>query len=204
MKKKPDLRQMLSAFIVISRILFGLCVVLVFFDLVPLTFNGFGVDSIGRLYVGRGHHIEVWENGEQINTIRKGTSRGHKITVQEDDTILLASGNSVMIMDLDGTTTLEKWEEDHEETYDKLSNRRAFTAVTGEQYRVGRLYGRLTIVQNETVIYQEPLWECIFLWVSLISFPCFIVSAIIDKAMKRRDDPNYYPTSRFHFDPRSN
>ena len=204
MKKKPDLRQMLSAFIVISRILFGLCVVLVFFDLVPLTFNGFGVDSIGRLYVGRGHHIEVWENGEQINTIRKGTSRGHKITVQEDDTILLASGNSVMIMDLDGTTTLEKWEEDHEETYDKLSNRRAFTAVTGEQYRVGRLYGRLTIVQSETVIYQEPLWECIFLWVSLISFPCFIVSAIIDKAMKRRDDPNYYPTSRFHFDPRSN
>lgn len=194
----------MSASIVISRILFGLCVVLVFFDLVPLTFNGFGVDSIGRLYVGRGHHIEVWENGEQINTIRKGTSRGHKITVQEDDTILLASGNSVMIMDLDGTTTLEKWEEDHEETYDKLSNRRAFTAVTGEQYRVGRLYRRLTIVQNETVIYQEPLWECIFLWVSLISFPCFIVSAIIDKAMKRRDDPNYYPTSRFHFDPRSN
>ena len=194
----------MSASIVISRILFGLCVVLVFFDLVPLTFNGFGVDSIGRLYVGRGHHIEVWENGEQINTIRKGTSRGHKITVQEDDTILLASGNSVMIMDLDGTTTLEKWEEDHEETYDKLSNRRAFTAVTGEQYRVGRLYGRLTIVQNETVIYQEPLWECIFLWLTFISFPCFIVSAIIDKAMKRRDDPNYYPTSRFHFDPRSN
>lgn len=203
MKKKPDLRQMLSAFIVISRILFGLCVVLVFFDLVPLTFNGFGVDSIGRLYVGRGHHIEVWENGQQINTIRKGTSRGHAFTILENDTILLASGNSVMIMDLEGTTTLEKRKEDHEKTYDKLSNQRIFTAVTGEQYRVGRLYGRLTIVQNETVIYQEPLWECIFLWLTFISFPCFIASVIIEKVMKRHDDPNYYPASRFHFDPRS-
>lgn len=203
MKKQTDLKQILSAFVVISRILFGLCIVLVFFDLVPLTFNGFGVDSIGRLYVGRGHHIEVWENGELVNSIHKGTSRGHKFTVLENDTILLASGNSVMIMDLEGTTTLEKWEEDHEKTYDELSNQRIFTAVTGEQYRIGRLYGRLTIVQNENVIYQEPLWECIFLWLTFISFPCFFASFIIEKAMKRCNDPYYYPTSRFNFDPRS-
>lgn len=199
MKQKPDVRRLLSMFIEISRLVFGLCVLLVVFDLVPLTFNGFGVDSAGKLYIGRGHHIEVWEDGTQINNIRKGTSRGYAFTISEDDTILLASGNSVLIMDLDGTTALKRWEESRKETYNELSNRRVFTAVTGVKYHADRIYGRLTILQDETTIYQEPLVICIFTWVSVISFPCFVASILISKAMKRNDDPDYAPTSRFKF-----
>ena len=199
MKQIPDVRHFLSVFIEISRLIFGLCIVLVVFDLVPLTFNGFGVDSAGKLYVGRGHHIEVWEDGTQINNIRKGTSRGYTFTILEDDTILLASGNSVMIMDLDGKTALKRWEESHKETYNELSNKRVFSAVTGVQYHVDRIYGRLTIMQGETMIYQESLWDCFFTWLSLISFPCFVASCLIANVTKQRNDPNYYPGSRFKF-----
>lgn len=199
MKQTPDIKQFLSVFIETSRLIFGLCVLLVFFDLVPLTYNGFGIDSLGKLYVGRGHHIEVWENGTQVNSIRKGTSRGYAFTIQENDTILLASGNSVMIMDLEGRSTLKQWEESHKETYNELSNRRSFTSVAGMRYYVDRIHGRLTILQDETTIYQEPLWACIFTWVSVISFPCFVVSIFIANAMKRHDDPDYHPSSKFKF-----
>lgn len=200
MNRRLDFRKILEGFIVISRAVFALCFFLVFLDLLSVTFNGFGVDSAGRLYVGRGQHIEVWENGEQVDNIRKGTSRGHAFTVLEDDTILIASGNNVWIMDLEGTTFLESWEEENKETYETLSDQRIFTTVTGERYIAGSAYGRLTILQGETVIYQEPLWECVFGWLFVISFPCVFVSFIIEKIMNREDD---YPSSRFKFDPRN-
>ena len=156
--RKIDFRKVLSAIFVISPMIFRICIFLVFLDLLPIAYNGFGVDSAGRLYVGRGHHIEVWEDGQRVNTIRKGTSRGYVFTVQEDDTILLAMGHSVMVMDLEGTTILKDWEDERQETSDLLEeNKFVFTDVTGAQYYAGNLRGRFSILRGKTVIYQEPL-----------------------------------------------
>ena len=85
------------------------------------------------------------------------------------------------------------------ENYYELSNKRVFSAVTGVQYHVDRIYGRLTILQGETMIYQESLWDCFFTWLSLISFPCFVASCLIANVTKQRNDPNYYPGSRLKF-----
>lgn len=201
MKQKIDFRRILSGFIILSRLVLGLCMFPVYTGLAPDSLNGFGVDSAGRLYLGLGHRIEVWENGQQVKTIRKGTSRGYMITIQADDTILIASGVHVMVIDLEGTTVLESYEEDAEETWDTLvKQQHRFTDVHGETYTAGRLRGRITILHGKTVIYQEPLWACICTWLWRISLPCVIASFIIEYVMKREDD---YPKSRFTFDPRS-
>lgn len=202
MKGRPDFRKILDAVIVISCLICGLSFFLAMIDLVPLTFNGFGVDSVGRLYVARGHHIEVWENGEQVHTIRKGTSRGYQFTVLEDDTLMVASGNSVMIMNLEGTEFLDSWEEEDKKTYDDLAERRVFTAVTGERYRIGRLHGRMVILRGETVVYREPLIACILNKLFAASLPCVIAGVIMEVVRKRREDPDY-TTSKFKFDPPS-
>ena len=167
--------KFLTIFVIASQLLYFLCASLIISQTVSLNYQGFGVDTRGNLYVGIGHKIDVFENGELTHTIRKGTSRGYCFTIQEDDTILLASGNDVFIFDLLGETTLSQWKDSS--IKDTLSESKYFyKSHEGDIYRASYPMGRLTIYRNDSPIYRLPLFDYVVLILLCISVPCFIIS----------------------------
>lgn len=167
-------------FCLACTLLFGVCNILVITGAVSYGFSGFGVDSAGRLYVGRGHKIEVYENQKEIYTIKKGTSRGFVFTVQKDDTILLASSNNVYVMDLRGTTTLKSWDESSLTTHKDLhAGRFLYQTDSGNVYTASKILGFLTISCGSNVVYTMPLLDYIIMILHILSVPGFIAYTFI-------------------------
>lgn len=164
----------------ISFITFFICGICVICDFVSPQFHGFGVDSEGRLYVGLGRSIAVYENGDKIYEIRRNyTRRGYVFTVQPDDTLIICSGNSVCTVDLKGNEIIEPWEEDAW-TADRIkTGKYYFRSSDGRNYTARRPLGRLTIYQEDAVIYQMPLVEYILVVLLIVSIPCFAVSVFV-------------------------
>lgn len=170
------------AFVLYSFFTFFICTILVVTGLVQISFFGFGVDSSGKLYIGRDHRIEVYENGKIIHVIRKGTSRAYSFTIQEDDTILLASGSDVFVMDLNGTVFLDKRKDDTGEIGRKLDKvKYEFVSVDGNFYSVERPFGFFTIYQGDIALFRMPVFDYVVMILLRLSSICFIVSIFIIK-----------------------
>ena len=168
----------LTIFVVASQLIFLLCATLIVSQTVSLDYHGFGVASSGTLFLGIGHKIDVYENGKLVYTIREGTSRGYCFTIQEDDTILLASGNDVYIFDLQGETTIAQWRDST--IKDTLSESKYFHKTPeGDVYRASYPMGRLTIYRNDSPIYRLPLFDYVIMILLCISVPCYLISGYI-------------------------
>ena len=61
---------------------------------VTISYNGFGIDSTGILYVGKNSAIEKIKDGKVIETLSPQTSRGYAFTIKNDDTILLSTAST--------------------------------------------------------------------------------------------------------------
>lgn len=172
-------------FLIASRAVFLLCTFLLVTGIVSFDFNGFGVDSSGKIYVGIGHKIEVFEDGKKIHTIKKGTSRGYCFTIQKDDTILLAGGEDVFVFDLYGEHTIAQWKdpsiEDHLE-----ENMHSFVTSDGDVYLAASPMGRLTIYHDEKPIYKMPLQDYVGTILFFISIPFFVISVYLEKKHLRK------------------
>ena len=172
-------------FLIASQTVFLLCTFLFVTGIVSFGFNGFGVDSSGKIYVGIGHKIEVFEDGKKILTIKKGTSRGYCFTIQKDDTILLAGGEDVFIFDLCGKHTIAQWKdpsiEDHLE-----ENMYSFVTSGGDVYSATSPMGRLTIYHDEKPIYKMPLQDYVGTILFFISIPFFVISVYLEKKHLRK------------------
>lgn len=167
-----------NLFIVTSLIIFFICALLLIFEVVSFSFHGFGVDSTGKLYVGAGHKIDVFENGKKVNTIRNLTSRGYVFTIRNDDTILLASGTTLVTLDLQGEI-IEQWESTND-TISKLRKSKSFFgASNGETYTASWPFGRLTICCGSEIVYKMPLFDFTIMLILVLDIPCFVLSIVI-------------------------
>ena len=170
-------QNILRAVLASSTLVLLICVPLLLFGCISLSFRGYGVDSAGNLYVGRDHKINVYDNGELVNTIQRFTDRSYAFTIMENDTILLSTSTTIYRMDLSGTTILEEYPDSNSEMfYELLRQKYAPKNTAADKYTAARIWGKLTIKQNGEIIYQTPYWEHFVIILFLMSIPCFMVS----------------------------
>ena len=116
--------------------------------------NGFGVDSAGKLYVGRCHKIEVYEYGKLINTIDSRSGRGWAMTVV-DDQIIVANSTGVHTWDLNGNAL--KHDPDPGNMVAELSMMKETQGTDGNQYQMkSRVFGITKITKGTEIIYRIP------------------------------------------------
>ena len=154
-----------------------ICIPLWLCGYISLSFCGYGVDSAGRLYIGKDHEIEVIDNGEVVGTIQRFTDRGYAFAVLEDDTILISTSTTVYKLDVSGTVILEEWPDGNSRTFHELmQNKFNSITVSENEYSAARTCGSVVIERNGEVIYKSTWWENLARNMLLISMPLFFVS----------------------------
>ena len=114
---------------------------------------GFAVDSIGQVYVGKKEKIEVYCNGNLVRTIHPGTNRGYAFTIQKDQTILLAAGGMVDVLDLEGKL-LDSWEDEGTQQLNALLWNWEYSTENGDTYTLRNIAGYEWIEKNnQEVVY---------------------------------------------------
>lgn len=127
----------------------------IFFFLTAInSIYGFGVDSSGKLYVGKQSYIEVYENGELQKKI-PGGKREYRMTVLENDTILISGTSYFSIRDLNGEELSFEEVESQYSPYDSISETR-FTDQDGTTYFLKGFLRRKIVSDDGTILFQVP------------------------------------------------
>ncbi len=168
------LGKLLIIFLLILFPIITICNVLMSMGIVSITYSGFGVDSLGVLYVGKENTIEKYKDGKMIGKISPQTSRGYAFTIQEDDTILLSTASIVYKIDHSGKI-LDEWEDEDTSTFNDVQFIRKFIAKDGRKYVMKSLLGRTVIYCNNDIIYKMPLLDYI---VKILWFSCFLIGFV--------------------------
>ena len=121
-----------------------------------MEFTGFGVDSTGKLYIGRKSQIEVYHEGKQIDLLQSPEGRGWNMGISSDDHILVTSGGDIYILQLDGTV-IQKENDLNGKVNLTLYKRRLITGNDGAQYRLRHEWLWPTITKNGNVVYMAPI-----------------------------------------------
>ena len=121
-----------------------------------MEFTGFGVDSTGKLYIGRKSQIEVYHEGKQIDLLQSPEGRGWNMGISSDDHILVTSGGYTYTLQLDGTV-IEKESDLNGKVNLTLYKQRLITGNDGAQYRLRHAWLWPTITKNDTVVYTVPI-----------------------------------------------
>lgn len=177
------------------HILFGMVLIIVWFicmgtilsNKVSLTMNGFAVDNTGRLYIGKGYGIEVYEGDTFLRKISPKTSRGYMFTIVDGDTIVVSTASFVYHMDLDGKV-LAKEEDKGTKVYNELQrNKNSFIDENGLNYTLTRPFGRAQISDGEKVIYKMPTLDyTVLVTMALCSVALIWYIIVILRTQKRK------------------
>lgn len=121
-----------------------------------MEFAGFGVDSTGKLYIGRKSQIEVYHEGKQTDLLQSPEGRGWNMGISSDDHILVTSGGDIYTLQLDGTV-IEKESDLNGKVNLTLYKQRLITGNDGAQYRLRHEWFWPTITKNGNVVYMAPI-----------------------------------------------
>lgn len=146
------------------------CLFLVITGTVQLSISSFAVDSKERLYVGTTKGINIYDNGELVDSINPKTSRTYRFTITEEDRILLSTSDKIYLMDLEGNV-LETKEDLGADVYNQLSyKKRTFTSPNGDIYKL-HSFGRSKIIKNENeVVFQMTGLSTVTKYILRIAF----------------------------------
>ena len=128
--------------------------ILLITDNATLSINGFGVDSAGRVYVGRIYKIEIFEDGQRISQIDIPHYRNWSIEISQDDSIILSNGSVVYVMGLSGEV-MSQMEDPGGERYREARDKRSIIGGDGQEYRLRNSFGKTIIVDAKG----EPVYE---------------------------------------------
>lgn len=194
------------AFIVVI----GACTILFGSGAVRPFVSCYAVDSQGRIYVGEGEEIAIYENQEKVGSINVRTSRGYSFIIQ-NDVFLLSKGNYIYRLDFKKQTDpvvradVDLWEQ-LERTYDlqkRISfGEKKYSTPNGDTYELRSLMFWTNIRMNDDVtVYQITAFSFVvklILYISCLSFAVYFC-VILKKA---RDEEGWYE-SRFKWGERS-
>lgn len=143
----------------------GFALIILFFilqysNIGSLDFCGFGVDSLGRIYVGRFHTIEVHNNGELVNTIPSPLNRGWGFTVTNADQILVTNGYYLYTLDLNGTV-IQTGHDDNSKLMWELERTKSTNDIHGNIYKLRGFLGHKWITKNGEEVYSLPFGDVI-------------------------------------------
>ena len=135
-----------------------ICLLLMFTGNAEIIWHGFGVDSLGQIYVGTANTIDVFLDGIQIRSIPLPAFRSYYFTVDNDE-LLIAATRDIYTLDLYGvelTHTLDP----SARTYSLLQHKRTAQSSNGTIYRAHNLLLRCTISKEDgAVVYKMPMFD---------------------------------------------
>lgn len=155
---EPKFRRIVRFLAIGAALIFVLSIAAMASGSMSLSYGGMAVDEEGRLYLGRGGKIEVYEDGAVVQTIKPPVEKSFFFTLQ-DGTILLSTGKETTTLDMDGAL-LETAEDTEGALYASLkAQKHSFTAPDGTVYtlRHEMLAAQVT-TEDGTVLYAEPAW----------------------------------------------
>ena len=98
---EPKYRRLMRALAIPAILIFVLSVIAMVTGRMALSYEGIAADDAGRLYLGRGGKIEVYEAGQKVSAITPHVDKSFLFTVR-DGQLLLSTGKTVVTLDLQG------------------------------------------------------------------------------------------------------
>jgi hypothetical protein len=128
-----------------------------------ISYDGIAADSFGRVYIGTGSVIHVYDEGVKVNEIGHNKMAGVDFFTIKDDSIYLWNNAYSYVMDLDGNV-IEKKESTLGHDILSPKQKRNFVAEDGSHYELK--YGLVRwnrIIRtypdgSEKVVFHMPLW----------------------------------------------
>ena len=130
---KPKYRRLMRALAIPAILIFLLSVIAMVTGRMALSYEGIAADDAGRLYLGRGGKIEVYEAGQKVSAITPHVDKSFLFTVR-DGQLLLSTGKTVVTLDLQGNEVEQQADEDGALYKELKAQRRSFTAADGTVY----------------------------------------------------------------------
>ncbi len=155
---EPKYRKLMRMLAIPAALIFVLAIIAMATGAMALSYSGVAVDDAGRLYLGRGGRIEVYEAGQKVDVITPHVDKSFVFTIREGQ-LVLSTGKVVTTLDLQGNAVDSKTDEDGAVYKELKPLRRSFTAAGGTTYtlRHEMLAAQVT-AEDGTVLYSEPGW----------------------------------------------
>lgn len=145
---KKQLKK-LAAFAIPHSIVMIFCLIMIFSGLASPFINGFSLDNEGKLYVGEGRIIRVYQDGIQVDALDM-TVDTYVFTINSANELIVAYPSTVYRMDLAGNV-LEKRDDPIAETYQQIRNgSKTVITTSGDEYRKVSEFGWSRIIKNGT------------------------------------------------------
>ena len=135
-----------------------------------MEWHGYGVNSSGQVYVGKHGEILVYLDRECVQEIKIPKYKAYYLTVEDNDTILIASTLEVNTYDLTGNL-LDTIPDPGLDKYYELEGVLTIQHPSGDAYKVRNVFGFRTITKNsETIVYQTPIGGVLLTVLAILSF----------------------------------
>lgn len=154
------------------------------------SYKGFAVDNDRNLYIGKSD-IEVLDSeGKVINKIDPMTSRGYKFTINQNNEILISTGDYLYRKDLFGQLIEKNTISNRADDLLSGSSRYKYTANDGTKYVMKIHFFRTNIYriegQEKISVYKMPLLDFFVRLLSYIVYSSLAVMIPIGIVMWRR------------------
>ena len=155
---EPKYRRLMRALAIPAALICVVSIIAMMTGAMALSYGGVAADDAGRLYLGRGGSIEVYEVGQKVDTINPQADKSFVFTVR-DGQLVLSTGKTVITLDLQGSP-IDQQEDADGAVYKELkTQRRSFTAADGTVYTLRReMLAAQVVTDSGQVVYSEPVW----------------------------------------------
>ena len=155
---EPKYRRLMRALAIPAILIFVLSVIAMVTGRMALSYEGIAADDAGRLYLGRGGKIEVYEAGQKVSAITPHVDKSFLFTVR-DGQLLLSTGKTVVTLDLQGNEVEQQADEDGALYKELKAQRRSFTAADGTVYTLRHeMLAAQVVTDSGSVVFSEPGW----------------------------------------------
>lgn len=154
---EPKYRRLMRALAIPAILIFVLSVIAMVTGRMALSYEGIAADDAGRLYLGRGGKIEVYEAGQKVSAITPHVDKSFLFTVR-DGQLLLSTGKTVAALDLQGNEVEQQTDEDGA-LYKELKAQRRSFAADGTVYTLRHeMLAAQVVTDSGSVVFHEPGW----------------------------------------------
>ena len=154
----PGSRRLMRLLAIPALLVFLLTGIAVLRGTIALYFSSMAVDAEGRLYLGRGDRIEIYEAGTRSASIAPKAGKSYLFTLQGEE-LVLSTGKTVITLDLQGNG-IDQQPDENGTVYQQLKAQKGtFTAADGTVYTLRHeMLATEVTAQDGTVLYAEPGW----------------------------------------------
>lgn len=154
----PGSRRLMRLLAIPALLVFLLTGIAVLRGTIALSYSSMAVDTEGRLYLGRGDRIEIYEAGTRTASIAPKAGKSYLFALQGEE-LVLSTGKTVITLDLQGNG-IDQQPDENGTVYQQLKAQKGtFTAADGTVYTLRHeMLATEVTAQDGTVLYAEPGW----------------------------------------------